>query len=126
MGPVYPIMEKEEPPEDKPGKGGQEEEPGKDKDKDKEKWEEKWEENLEEKYLEEACQEERDFIEAKEEYERETQAAKEKFETRTGGKTGITLISGIPHMPNRILQEIQPTSPQLGIKRLRPLRFDCT
>ena len=32
MGPVYPILEKEEPPETKPEKGGQEEEPGQDKD----------------------------------------------------------------------------------------------
>ena len=97
MGPVYPILEKEEPPEDKPGKGGQEEEPGQDKDKEKDR--EKWEEHLEEKYLEEACQEEWNFIEAKEEYERETQAAKEKFETRTAGKTGTILNPGIPHMP---------------------------
>ena len=37
MGSVYPILEKEEPPENKPEKGGQEEEPGQDKDKEKDK-----------------------------------------------------------------------------------------
>ena len=119
MGPVYPILEKEEPPENKPEKGGQEEEPGQDKDKEKDKKE--WEQHLEEKYLEEACQEvqrdtraakTRDFMEASEEYKREIQTAKEKFETRMAGKPGIILFPAIPHMPPHMLQGGHPTSPQ--------------
>ena len=51
MGPVYPVFDKEEPPEDKPEKGGQEEELG------HEQGQEEREQHQEEKYLEEACQE---------------------------------------------------------------------
>ena len=117
MGPFYPVLEEEEPPEDKPEKGGQEEEPGQDKDKEKDK--EEWEQHQEEKYLEEACQEvqrdtraakTRDFMEASEEYNREIQAAKDKFKTRMVGKTGLILLPAIPLCP-RVLQGGHPTSP---------------
>ena len=108
MGPFYPVLEEEEPPEDKPEKGGQEEEPGHDKDNEKDQ-EEREQHQEEEKYLEEACQEvqrdtkaakTRDFMEASEECAREIQAAKDKFETRMAGKPGIILLPTSPQPSN--------------------------
>ena len=123
MGSVYPILEKEEPPEGKPETGGQEEEEkGQEHEEHdewkqwrgswRESWKDSWKE--EEKYLEEACQEvqrdtrpartrPRTLTEAKEEFERDQaagrkalQAAQEKFKTRRKGKKGI-LAPEMPH-----------------------------
>ena len=143
MGPVYPVLEEEEQPEEPPEeKGGQEEEEGEQEHEETDEWKlwrESWrcwrKEREEEKYLEEACQEvqrdtraakTRDFMEAREEFEREQeagrqalQAAREKFETRMKGKTGI-LFPGIPHKPPCMPQENHPTSPQPCTYDLNP------
>ena len=111
MGPVYPVFDKEEPPEDKPEKGGQEEEPG------HEKGQEERDQHQEERYLEEACQEVQrelrvakawDIQDACQDYRREIQAAKRKFEIRTAGKPGIIRLPEIPSCP---LQGFHPTLP---------------
>ena len=111
MGPVYPVFDKEEPPADKPGKGGQEEE------LEHEQGQEEREQHQEEKYLEEACQEvqrernvakTRDLSEACQEYRREIQAARRKLEIRTAGKPGIIRLPEIPTFP---LQGCHPTIP---------------
>ena len=80
MESVYPVLDKEEPPEDQPG--GQEEELGHEKDQ------EEREQHQEEKYLEEACQEVQREItvaiaEACQDYKEEIQAATRKLEIRT-------------------------------------------
>ena len=111
MGSVYPVLDKEEPPEDKPETGGQEEEPG------HEKGQEEREQHQEEKYLEEACQEvqreinvakTRDLLEACQDYRREIQAARRKLEIHTAGKPGIIRLPEIPSCP---LQGCHPTLP---------------
>ena len=143
MGPVYPVLEEEEQPEEPPEeKGGQEEEEGEQEHEETDEWklwQESWrcwrKEREEEKYLEEACQEvqrdtraakTRDYMEAREEFEREQeagrqalQAAREKFETRMKGKTGI-LFPEVPHNPPCMLQENHPTSPQPCTYDLNP------
>ena len=84
MGSVYPILEKEEPPDGKPEPGGQEEEeeePGNEEHDEWEQWQESWMQGFvesdswreEEKYLEEACHE----------VQRETWPAKPPKETRS-------------------------------------------
>ena len=84
MGSVYPILEKEEPPDGKPEPGGQEEEeeePGNEEHDEWEQWQESWMQGFvesdswreEEKYLEEACHE----------VQRETWPAKPPRETRS-------------------------------------------
>ena len=102
MGSVYPVLDKEEPPEDKPETGGQEEEPG------HEQGQEEREQHQEEKYLEEACQEvqreinvakTRDLLEACQDYRREIQAARRKLEIHTAGKPGIIRLPEIPSCP---------------------------
>ena len=120
MGPVYPVLDKEEPPEDKPEKESQEEEVG------HEKGQEERDQHQEERYLEEACQEVQrelrvakawDIQDACQDYRREIQAAKEKFEIRTAGKPGIIRIPEVPGCPEAsipicTIQGSHPTLPQ--------------
>ena len=80
MESVYPVLDKEEPPEDQPE--GQKEELGHGEDQ------EEREQHQEEKYLEEACQEVQREItvaiaEACQDYKEEIQAATRKLEIRT-------------------------------------------
>ena len=148
MGSVYPILEKEEPPDGKPEPGGQEEEEEEPEDEEHDEWEmwrESWRESWknswkeEEKYLEEACQEvqrdtrpartrPRNFTEAREEFERDQaagrkalQAATKKYRTRMKGKKGVQ-FSEMPHETRGRQWETRPTSPQTSTYDLPPFR----
>ena len=106
MESIYPVLDKEEPPEDQPG--GQNEEPGRGKDQ------EERDQHQEEKYLEEACQEVQREItvaiaEACQDYKQEIQAATRKLEIRTAGKRVLYNFLKYPAAPSKDATILYPT-----------------